>query len=123
MKLVLLSWRTIKAPARWHSKAKSPCIAFQDVLTAVKPKISSSLKVNSFCGLLAGNLFSTIVFNNAAGLPFVEINLDNYPSRRKEMVNRTSQRTVPQIFFNEVHVGGNDDLMQADAAGSEEYIF
>ena len=39
------------------------------------------------------------------------------------MVNRTSQRTVPQIFFNEVHVGGNDDLMQADAAGSEEYIF
>ena len=35
-------------------------------------------------------------------LPFVEINLDVYPERRSELVDRTQMRTVPQIFFNEV---------------------
>lgn len=36
-------------------------------------------------------------------LPFFEVNLDVYPERRSEMVERTKgARTVPQIFFNEV---------------------
>ena len=27
------------------------------------------------------------------------------------MIERTNQRTVPQIFFNEKHVGGNQELL------------
>jgi glutaredoxin len=37
------------------------------------------------------------------GVPLVDIDLDRYPERRREMVERTNQRTVPQIFFNAVH--------------------
>ncbi|XP_078445817.1 glutaredoxin-like protein [Wolffia australiana] len=39
-------------------------------------------------------------------LPFVEINVDVYPSREKELVARGGCAAVPQIFFNDVLVGG-----------------
>ena len=43
-------------------------------------------------------------------VPYVEVNLDRYPGRRYEMQERTGRRTVPQIFFNNKHIGGFDDL-------------
>ncbi len=33
------------------------------------------------------------------------------------MMERTSRRTVPQIFIGEYHVGGCDDLIVLDQAG------
>ncbi|XP_031549993.1 uncharacterized protein LOC116287451 [Actinia tenebrosa] len=44
------------------------------------------------------------------GLEFVDINLDQHPERREEAQKRSGRRTVPQIFFNNIHVGGFDDL-------------
>jgi len=44
------------------------------------------------------------------GVPYVDINLDTYPERRAELQERTGQRTVPQIFFNDKHIGGCDEL-------------
>jgi len=38
------------------------------------------------------------------GLPVVEVNLELWPERREDMIRRTSQRSVPQIFFNEVRL-------------------
>ena len=46
------------------------------------------------------------------GVPYVDINLDKRPDLRKEVTERTGQRTVPQIFFNEKHIGGCDELKQ-----------
>lgn len=43
-------------------------------------------------------------------LEFIDINLDQYPNRRDEARERSGRRTVPQIFFNNIHVGGFDDL-------------
>lgn len=43
-------------------------------------------------------------------LEFVDINLDQYPSRREEARERSGRRTVPQIFFNNIYVGGYDEL-------------
>ena len=40
----------------------------------------------------------------------MDVNLDKYPERRHEMQERTGRRTVPQIFFNDHHIGGFDDL-------------
>ncbi|KAL3652851.1 hypothetical protein CASFOL_002532 [Castilleja foliolosa] len=39
-------------------------------------------------------------------LNFVEINVDVYPSREKELRERTGGAAVPQIFFNEKLIGG-----------------
>lgn len=46
------------------------------------------------------------LFFREKGLKFVEINVDVYPSREKELMERTGTSSVPQIFFNEKFFGG-----------------
>ena len=46
-----------------------------------------------------------------------KIRIDLDPARRNEMMEKTGQRTVPQIYIGEVHVGGFDDLASLDRAG------
>ncbi len=44
-------------------------------------------------------------------VPYQEIDVMMHPKRRKEMIQRANGRTsVPQIFIDDVHVGGYDDL-------------
>ncbi|KAL5721563.1 hypothetical protein ACHQM5_005193 [Ranunculus cassubicifolius] len=45
-------------------------------------------------------------FFRERGLNFVEVNIDVYPSREKELIERTGSSSVPQIFFNEKLFGG-----------------
>ena len=44
------------------------------------------------------------------GLQYVDINVDKNMEARQYVIERTGKKTVPQIFFNEHHVGGWDDL-------------
>ncbi len=49
------------------------------------------------------------------GATFTEINASD-ASTRQEMLERSNgQRTVPQIFIGERHIGGFDDLSELDA--------
>ena len=45
------------------------------------------------------------------------IDLTGQFQERRELAQRTGQRTVPQIFINGTHVGGYDDLRAKDARG------
>lgn len=47
------------------------------------------------------------------GLSFEEFDITNNASLEQEMRKRSHRRTVPQIFINDHHVGGNDDLQIA----------
>jgi glutaredoxin 3 len=47
----------------------------------------------------------------------VEINIEEVPERRAEMLARSGRRTVPQIFIGATHVGGYDDLAALEQAG------
>lgn len=52
------------------------------------------------------------------GVPFVEIDLWQQPSRREEMIRRAGgRRTVPQVFVDGRGLGGSDELHALDAAG------
>jgi glutaredoxin 3 len=52
------------------------------------------------------------------GVSHIEkIRVDLQPARRNEMMERTGRRTVPQIYIDDQHVGGFDDLAELDAAG------
>ena len=54
----------------------------------------------------------------AKGVASIEkIRVDLEPQRRTEMMERTGRRTVPQIYVNDRHVGGYDDLAALDRAG------
>ena len=46
-----------------------------------------------------------------------KILIDQDPSQREIMMNRTGRRTVPQIYIGDTHVGGYDDLVALDRAG------
>ena len=50
-------------------------------------------------------------------LPFEEIDLTGDYEARQELMQRTGQRTVPQIFVGEVHVGGFTDLRALHSRG------
>lgn len=53
----------------------------------------------------------------AKGAVFNEINITLHPEKRDEMLARSQRSTVPQIFINEKHIGGCDDLYALDAEG------
>ncbi len=44
------------------------------------------------------------------GVTYKEINVDRESGQREIMMQRTKRRTVPQIYINDYHVGGFDDL-------------
>lgn len=47
-----------------------------------------------------------------------KIRVDLEPARREEMLARSNgQRTVPQIFIGDTHVGGCDDLHELERQG------
>jgi len=48
---------------------------------------------------------------------FSEINVEDDPKLREEMIARSNRRTVPQIFIGDKHVGGCDDLFELDRSG------
>lgn len=46
-----------------------------------------------------------------------KIRVDLQPELRQEMMKKTGRRTVPQIYINELHIGGFDDLRALDLDG------
>ena len=51
---------------------------------------------------------------NQKGVSYEEINVDNDPQLREEMMRKTNRRTVPQIYIGELHVGGFNELYALD---------
>jgi glutaredoxin 3 len=51
------------------------------------------------------------------GVQVREVDVDDDPRLREEMIARSGRRTVPQIFIGEKHVGGCDDLLALDERG------
>tara|TARA_B100001996_G_scaffold47208_1_gene33896 strand:+ start:49 stop:303 length:255 start_codon:yes stop_codon:yes gene_type:complete len=56
-----------------------------------------------------------LVRNN---IPFKEINISLEEGKQEEMLSRSNgQRTIPQIFFNNLHVGGYQELRELEKKG------
>ena len=53
----------------------------------------------------------------AKGVDFIEIDVTNDQALEAEMIERSNQRTVPQVFIDHHHIGGFDDLATLDASG------
>lgn len=45
------------------------------------------------------------------GVAYTEIRVDLDPAKRQEMMEKSRQRTVPQIFINGESIGGYTDLV------------
>lgn len=52
------------------------------------------------------------------GVEFTEIKVDGDSQQRQQMTERANGGyTVPQIFINQQHIGGCDDIMALEARG------
>lgn len=55
---------------------------------------------------------------NEKGVEFTEIDVWAAPDRKPEMIQRANGgRTVPQIFIDDTHIGGCDDLYALERLG------
>ena len=51
------------------------------------------------------------------GARIEKVRVDLEPARRAEMMQKSGRRTVPQIWIDERHVGGCDDLYALEREG------
>jgi glutaredoxin 3 len=51
------------------------------------------------------------------GVAFAEVPVDREPEQWQVMVERSRRHTVPQVFVDDLHLGGYDDLARLDASG------
>jgi glutaredoxin 3 len=57
------------------------------------------------------------------GIDYKELRIDINPELAAEVVKKSGgQRTVPQIFINDYHVGGYDDLSALDNKGELDVL-
>lgn len=54
---------------------------------------------------------------DAKGVPYRDIAVDSDPQLRREVMARSGQRTVPQIWIGEQHIGGCDDMLLLERLG------
>ena len=55
---------------------------------------------------------------NRNNIPYNKINIAVEEGKREEMISKSNgRRTIPQIFFNEYHVGGYEELRALEKKG------
>jgi glutaredoxin 3 len=50
-------------------------------------------------------------------ISYKEVAVDNDPSLRQEMMAKSGRHTVPQIWINDKHIGGCDELYALQRSG------
>lgn len=76
--------------------------------------VMSSVKVEIYSTGLCGYCTRAKMLLDKKGVAYTEYRIDELPGKRAEMVQRSQRTTVPQIFINDHHVGGFDDLSELD---------
>lgn len=75
-------------------------------------------RISMYCTAVCPYCVAAERLLKSKGIAEIEkIRIDVQPERRKEMMERTGRRTVPQIYIDDRHVGGFDDLTSLDANG------
>lgn len=54
---------------------------------------------------------------DSKGIEYKEYEVSRSEALQQKMRERSSRRTVPQVFINGKHVGGSDDLAAANQSG------
>ncbi|MGQ7848323.1 glutaredoxin 3 [Granulosicoccus sp. 3-233] len=54
---------------------------------------------------------------DAKGVSYRELEVSTDQALQQQMRERSGRRTVPQIFINNHHIGGSDDLIDANNSG------
>lgn len=66
---------------------------------------------------LCGYCAAALALLRDKGVEFEQISVTLSAGRRREMIDRSGQRSVPQIFIDDEHIGGYDEMAALDKAG------
>lgn len=70
-----------------------------------------------YSSMLCGYCHAAKRLLSAKGAEFREISVDGDPAMRAQAMERSGQRTVPQIWIGERYIGGFTDLASLDQQG------
>ena len=59
---------------------------------------------------------------DAKGVSYQEIRIDRDTQQRTEMEARSGRSSVPQVFIDDFHVGGFDDMSELDLDGKLDQL-
>ncbi len=80
--------------------------------------MSSNAKIEIYSGDYCPYCVRAKSLLKQRGLDFIEYNVQQDPNKRTEMMERSNGgRSIPQIFINDQHVGGCDELYALDRKG------
>ena len=80
--------------------------------------MSSNAKIEIYSGDYCPYCVRAKSLLKQRGLDFIEYNVQQEPDKRAEMMKRSNGgRSIPQIFINDQHVGGCDELYALDRKG------
>jgi len=75
-------------------------------------------KVVIYTGRICPHCDWAIDLLNRKNIKFIEYNIASDSVKREEMFKRSNgAKTVPQIFIDDYHVGGNDELQALEHEG------
>ena len=98
-------------PVGWKAPASAP------IIRATRPQRASVPDITLYTTQSCGYCVAAKNFLKSRGLSWNEVRVDLDPQQRSLMMARTQRSSVPQIFINDLHVGGYDDLVALDRAG------
>ena len=67
--------------------------------------------------MLCGYCAAARALLDEKGVSYREIDVTLRRDHREEMIKRSEQRTVPQVFIGERHIGGYDELAALESDG------
>ncbi len=80
-------------------------------------------KVTIYCWTYCPYCVKAKALLDEKGIAYEEIIIDNDPAALKSLQSKTGSGTVPQIFVEDVFIGGCDDLFQLESRGKIDEVF
>ena len=75
------------------------------------------VKINIYSSLFCPYCTRAKMLLDQKGVEYNEIRVDIDHERRKEMIELSGRTSVPQIFIDDDHIGGCDDLYYLEEQG------
>ncbi len=69
--------------------------------------------VGSFCGYC----MRVTALLERRGISYTEINVEDHPGLRDELLAKSGRRTLPQVYVDDRYVGGAEELAELDRSG------
>jgi glutaredoxin 3 len=77
--------------------------------------LSKFVNVEVYCNASSEFCVLTRALFQQKGISFTEYCIDKDKALEEAMIHRCNNKTIPQIFINNNHIGGYDDLIRLDA--------